>query len=128
MPIIIAPMTDAPVDTDQLAQRYLALWTEYLTALLANPQAMETLKRWTAFAGQFAYPGAGKGQGESPPFPAWPPFFGPFGALSPAPREADHSDEIATLTQRLDELERRLAALERRPKPSRSPRGIRTTG
>ena len=26
-------------DADELARRYLALWTEYLTALIADPQA-----------------------------------------------------------------------------------------
>lgn len=99
-------------DADELAQRYLTLWTQYLTALLANPQAMETLKRWLSFAGTFAYPQPEAKQPGIPPLPAWPPFFGPFG-LPPAP-PADSSPKLAELAQRIDELECRLEALEQK--------------
>jgi hypothetical protein len=111
------------MDADQLAQRYLALWTEYLTALLANPQAMETLKRWTAFAGQFSYPPSDAAPAGSAPPPAWPPFFGPFGSPMAPMAGAGASDEIARLTRRVEDLERRLAALEGRPKPRRARAG-----
>ena len=118
-------------DADELAERYLALWTQYLTALLANPRAMETLKRWMEFAGRFSYPESGATQAGGAPFPAWPPFFGPFGAPPPSPT-ADVSpargDALAELTRRVDALERRLAALERSPKPRHSPRGSRAGG
>lgn len=105
-------------DAEELAERYLALWTQYLTALMADPRAMETLKRWMAFTGQFAYPASAAPQPGAAPFPAWPPFFGPFGA--PAPSSATGGDGIAALTRRVDELERRLAALENEPKPRSS--------
>ena|SRR5579863_8030244 len=111
-------------DADDLAQRYMALWTQYLTALLADPRAMETLKRWVAFTGQFSYPGSGAGeQAQGSPFPAWPPFFGPFGmpAGAAAPASGD-ADAVAALARRVDELERRLAALER-PKKKPGSRG-----
>jgi len=104
-------------DADDLAQRYLALWTQYLTALLADPQAMETLKRWTSFTQQFSYPAPEAAQRNEPPFPVWPPFFGPFGAPPASSGDTGASaDRIAALAQRVDELERRLAALEPRLK------------
>lgn len=105
-------------DTDELTQRYLSLWTQYLTALLADPRAMETLKRWVAFTGQFAYPSADAAQQGGAPFPAWPPFFGPFGVPS-VPSTGGAAEEIAALQRRVDELEARLAKLERRPTPRR---------
>ncbi|MFZ2008352.1 MAG: hypothetical protein WB697_10410 [Stellaceae bacterium] len=101
-------------DAEKLAERYLALWTQYLTALLADPRAMDTLKRWMAFTGQFAYPASGTAPPGAPPFSAWPPFFGPF--APPPPSTAD-GDGIAALTRRVDELERRLAEVERAGKP-----------
>jgi hypothetical protein len=129
---LTAAYNRAMTDADDLAQRYLTLWTQYLAALLADPRAMETLKRWIAFTGQFSYPAPGdKAAGEAP-FPTWPPFFGPFGFPSAPPgaagASAAGSDAIAALAQRVDELERRLAALERKPKPARSGRGGRGGG
>jgi hypothetical protein len=114
-------MTDTPMDAEELAERYLALWSQYLTALLADPRAMETLKRWMAFTGQFAYPASGTAQPGAAPFPAWPPFFGPF--APPPPSAAGDGDGVAALARRVDELERRLAALEHAGKPvTRRPR------
>jgi hypothetical protein len=110
--VIISRMSEA----DDLAQRYLTLWTQYLTALLADPRAMETLKRWAAFTGQFAYPAPGTTEAGGAPFPVWPPFFGPFGMPPVPPGAADaRPDRLAALAQRVDALERRLAALERKP-------------
>ena len=102
-------------DADDPVQRYLVLWTQYLTALLADPRAMETLKRWMSFTGQFTYPVPGEPQAGGTPFPAWPPFFGPFGLQSSPPGPADAGaggHEIAALERRVEELERQLAALE----------------
>lgn len=107
-------------DAGELAERYLALWSQYLTSLLADPRAMETLKRWMAFTGQFAYPASGMDQPGARPFPAWPPFFGPF---VPSPPSGADADGVAALARRVDELERRLAALEHAGKPApRRPR------
>jgi hypothetical protein len=103
-------------DAEDLAERYLAVWTQYLTALMADPRAMETLQRWMEFAGRFSYPAPGAPQGSGAPFPVWPPFFGPFGVPVPP---AANGNGIAALTRRVDELERRLAALEPKPKPRR---------
>ena len=119
-------------DADDLAQRYLALWSQYLTALLADPAAMETLKRWVSFTRQFSYPKPESTPGSEAPFPVWPPFFGPFG-MPPVPpgaasASAERVDAVAALAQRVDELERRLAKLERQPTQPRSRRGVRTSG
>jgi hypothetical protein len=123
-------------DADELARRYLALWTEYLTAFLADPRALETMKRWIAFTGQFAYPAPGEagtpGEGDSTPLPPLPPIFGPFGPLPTLPAAAGGADAVAVLTRRVDEIERRLAALEsnraRRPAARRVRRGSRPGG
>lgn len=121
-------------DADEVTQRYLALWTQYLTTLLADPRAMETLSRWASFTEQFASPAAGaakQGSGAAP-FPALPPFFGPFGfgplGLSPGLRATDNGSAaepagLSALTRRVDELERRVAKLERRPAARSSRRG-----
>jgi len=115
-------------DADELTQRYLGLWTNYLTALLADPRAMETLQRWMAFTSQFSYPASGAPNAAGAPFPAWPPFFGPFGLPPAAAASAEPGDAIAVLAQRVDALERRVAALERPSKPRRSRRANRTAG
>jgi hypothetical protein len=123
---IISPMSDA----DALAQRYLALWTEYLTALLADPQAMETLDRWSSFAEQFdrPAPGAAKQGLGAAPFLAWPPLFGPFGLWPVPPGPGNDPAGLSALAQRVDALERRLAKLERRPASRRPRRGAGTKG
>jgi len=109
-------------DADELARRYLALWTEYLTAFLADPRALETMKRWIAFTGQFAYPESGRaptpGEGGNALLPALPPIFGPFGPLPMAgPAAGQGSGTIDELVRRVEALEERIAALERRGKP-----------
>lgn len=109
-------------DADELARRYLSLWTDYLTRLLGDPRALEMLKRWLTLTGQFSYPDAGSSPTGGAPFPAWPPFFAPFGP--PVPPTTDggpaQATSVAALTERVDQLERRLAALEHGTKP-RSP-------
>jgi hypothetical protein len=119
-------------DAEELAERYLTLWTQYLTALLADPRAVETLKRWTAFASRFSYPDPGTTQasatqpsGGAAPFPAWPPFFGPF---APPPASTPAPDGLDALARRVDALERRLAALEHPQKPRRARRGTSAGG
>ena len=113
-------------DADDPAQRYLALWTQYLTALLADPGAMETLKRWVSFTQEFSYPAPGSAQRNEAPVPLWPPFFGPFGMAAAPGTATEGGEAVAALARRIDELERRLAALERKPgaaRPRRLDRG-----
>jgi len=108
-------------DADELARRYFALWADYLTALVADPQAAELLQRWIQFTGQFA---TVAGERAGSPFPFWPPVpgavrppgDGPQAAAAPAagaPRQRD--DAVGQLARRVAELERRLAALEPQP-------------
>jgi hypothetical protein len=120
-------------DADELARRYLALWADYLTALVADPQAADMLQRWIAFTGQFAgqLPGAA-GERAGFPFPAWPP--APAAAGSPpsaaaaAGASGERGDAVGELARRIGELERRLAALERKPEARRARRGNRASG
>jgi len=111
-------------DADELARRYLSLWTDYLTRLLGDPRALEMLKRWLTLTGQFSYPDAGSSPTAGAPFPAWPPFFAPFGP--PVPPTTDggpaQANAVAALTERVDQLERRLAALEHGTKQGGSSR------
>jgi hypothetical protein len=106
-------------DAEDLTQRYLTLWTQYLAALLADPRAMEAVKRWIAFADQFSYPPRGAGEAGGAPSPVWPPFFGPFGlpGAFPGSEAAGDAATIAVLARRVEELERRLAAVEQQAKP-----------
>jgi hypothetical protein len=119
-------------DADELARRYLALWAEYFKALLADPRALEMVKRWISLTTQFSYPEPGTTAEEGAPAPGWPPFLSPFGPL-PAPPTSpgaatDREDELAGLTRRLADLERRVADLERPQKPSASSRAARKRG
>jgi hypothetical protein len=99
-------------DAEDLARRFLALWADYLTALLADPKAAELLQRWLAFGTSFL-PGAAAGDGTAANGT------GPAHRTAPAAgasRERD--DAVAQLARRVDELEQRLAALERRRRPA----------
>jgi len=111
-------------EADDLAQRYLTLWMQYLTALLADPRVIETLKRWQAVTGQFSDPPPHASTAPDTQFPAWPPFFTPFGLPIAAPSTTADGKQLAELSRRVDELERRLAALEPRA-PARQRRGRR---
>jgi len=115
------------MDADELAQRYLALWAQYLTALLGDPRTLDMVKRWVSVVGQFSYPKPSTAD-ESAPFPAWPPVFGPFGPLPVAPaagapgeQPGEREDGLTELARRVEALERRVAALEHPQKP-RAPR------
>jgi hypothetical protein len=130
---IIAAMDDA----DELARRYFALWGEYLTALVADPQAAELLQRLIAFTGQFA--GHLPGASDAPAgfaFPAWPPTPAadgspgrPQAVAAPAPGSpGERDDAVGELARRVGELERRLAAVERRPQTQRPRRRSRASG
>jgi len=119
-------------DVDDLARRFFALWTEYLTALVADPRAAEMLQRWIAFTSQFARPA---GEHGAAPFPAWPPAalgFPGSGPAAVAPTVAgasgERGDAVGELARRVGELERRLAALERGPVARRPRRGSRASG
>src|SRR5712691_822606 len=45
-PTIVPPMSEE----DDLARRFVALWAEYLAALVVDPKVTEQLRRWLAIA------------------------------------------------------------------------------
>jgi hypothetical protein len=121
-------------DADELARRYFALWADYLTALVADPQAGDLLQRWIAFTGQFA-----KTAGEHGAAFAWPPIpparsaaesssrssAGSSGrstahATASASSSGERDDAVGELARRVAELERRVAVLEPQPGAARA--------
>jgi hypothetical protein len=57
----VLPMSDPMSDEDDLARRFVALWADYLSALLADPKTSEPLRRWLAIvAGSLQDPSAGE--------------------------------------------------------------------
>src|SRR5579872_3526766 len=101
-------------EEDDLARRFLALWSEYLTALLADPKMAEPVNRWMTLAGsalRAVPPGeAGTAGTASPPRPA-------ADAAAAAGASGQRDDAVAQLARRVDELGNRVAALEQLAKP-----------
>jgi hypothetical protein len=92
---------------DDLARRFFALWTEYLAALVTDPKMTEQLGRWLAFgAGALQNPAPGN----APPGSA--PGSAPHAATA-AGASGERDGVVAELARRVDELARRVAALER---------------
>jgi hypothetical protein len=110
---ILATMSEA----DELARRFLALWSDYLTALLSDPKAAEPLRRWLGLAAA-AMPGLSAGEA-NPAGPARPPSDAPAAAGPSGERDA----AVAELARRVDELAERVAALENRGRPVRAAKG-----
>jgi uncharacterized protein YceH (UPF0502 family) len=92
-------------DAEELARRYLALWGDYLSALAANPETADLLRRWLSFG----TPGDGRS---------------PAGAAAAAGASGERDDAVAQLAARIAELERRLDKLEagRARRRDRAPR------
>jgi hypothetical protein len=110
---ILATMSEA----DELARRFLALWSDYLTALLSDPRAAEPLRRWLGLAAA-AMPGLSAGEANQAG-PARPPSDAPAAAGASGERDA----AVAELARRVDELAERVAALESRGQPVRRAEG-----
>jgi hypothetical protein len=99
-------------DAQDLARRYLALWEEYLTALLADPPGLGLLWGWTGGAADDGAPAAEAGP--------------EIGAAPAAGPSDERLRAVAEFADRLAAIEARLAALEQaRPAPSRPRRGNR---
>lgn len=98
----IPPGADALAD---LAEEYLSLWQSHLQALSADPDVQQTWNEMlkTANASQAAF-AAMMGQAASHE-PAQR-------APSPSPPDGDGGDDLAVVVKRLDDLEKRIAALE----------------
>src|SRR5579862_8917618 len=93
-------------DAQDLARRYLALWEEYLTALLADPPGLGLLWGWTGGAADDGAPAAEAGP--------------EIGAAPAAGPSDERLRAVAEFADRLAAIEARLAALEQaRPAPSR---------
>jgi hypothetical protein len=89
-------------EDDDLARRFFALWTEYLTALATDPKMIEPLGRWLAFAaGALQNPAPGN----APPRSATD-------AATAAGASGERDAAVAELARRVDELSQRVAALE----------------
>jgi hypothetical protein len=103
-------MLGAMTAAEDLAYRYLALWQDYVTALLTDLTMPEAVQHWaTRCSERFGDLGPGDpwvcGQ-----LPAGEPAAG--AATAPGPsRERD--DAVADLARRLAIIEERVAALER---------------
>jgi hypothetical protein len=109
-------------ETDDLARRFFALWSEYLTALVSDPKTSEPVRRWFAL-GLAAVAG-------SPPnvMPGdalrGAPSRSPTDATPAASASGERDAAVAELARRVDELAERLAALERTRDDARGdPRG-----
>jgi hypothetical protein len=110
---ILATMSEA----DELARRFLALWSDYLTALLSDPKAAEPLRHWLGLAAA-AMPGLSAGEA-NPAGPARPPP----DAAAAAGASGERDAVVAELARRVDELAERVAALERKRRPVRGDKG-----
>jgi hypothetical protein len=97
-------------EDEDLARRFFALWTEYLTALATDPKMIEPLGRWLAFAaGALQNPAPGN----APPGSA--PRSAPRSATDAATAagaSGERDAAVAELARRVDELSQRVAALE----------------
>jgi hypothetical protein len=88
-------------EADDLARRFVALWADYLNALLADPNMAEPLRHWLALA--TAAPGAATGDATRPPA----------GTAAAAGASDERDAVLAELARRVDELGERVATLER---------------
>jgi len=111
------PILAAMSEADELARRFFALWSDYLTALLSDPKTAEPLRRWLALAAA-AMPGIAAGE-KNPAGAAQSPSDAPAAAGASGERGA----AVAELARRLDELAERVAALESRRRPIRGAAG-----
>src|SRR5213078_2000363 len=99
-------------EADDVARRFIALWGDYLTALAADPKTAEPLHRWLGLVAAAT--------------PGWPardadpsgPTRAPVDAAASAGASGERDAAVAELARRLDELETRIAALERRRRPA----------
>jgi hypothetical protein len=104
-------MTDAA----DLARRFLTLWEDYLTALLADPSTVELLQPLVRTGSAFARDprlrdgAAGEQAQETGP---------PTGASPVAGPSGEHDHTMAELSRRIAQLEERVAAVEQGGRPT----------
>jgi hypothetical protein len=95
-------------EAEDVARRFIALWGDYLTALSADPKTAEPIRRWLGLFAAAMPDLAPHEAGRSGP--ARPPA----DAAAAAGASGEHDAVVAKLARRLDEIESRIAALERR--------------
>jgi hypothetical protein len=105
-------------DSEDLARRYLALWQDYLSALLAEPATAELWQKWLALCPSATDDRAAAGSRSTR------------GAAAAAGASGERDAVLAELARRLAGVEERLDALERRrrrtpPRPRERNRGGR---
>jgi hypothetical protein len=94
-------------EEDDLARRFFGLWAEYLAALVADPKMTEALRRWLAVAaGSLHDASPGDARAGFPPRP-------PADAAAAAGPSGERDLAVAELARRVDELQERVAGLER---------------
>ena len=108
---------------EDLARRHLALWEDYVTALLADLATPEVLRRWAdSCSARTEDPGTcDQSEHGQPPGPE------PAADTATAPGSSrERDDAVADLARRLARIEKRVAALERgRPAATRARGGGR---
>jgi hypothetical protein len=107
---ILLPMSKATNEEDDLARRFFGLWAEYLAALAADPKLIEPVGRWLALAaGALHNPAPGDASPWSPP---WSPAGPQADAAAAAGASGQRDAVVVELARRVEELARRVAALE----------------
>jgi hypothetical protein len=105
---------------EDLACRYLALWQDYVTALLTELTMPEAVQHWAARGAERlgdSGPGDQSARGQ---LPAAEPAAGTATAASPS---GERGDAVADLVRRLARIEKRVAALERGRRSAARARG-----
>ncbi|WP_430395526.1 hypothetical protein [Ferrovibrio sp.] len=131
--------SDAKPDAGALAKRFLDLWQEQASLIATDPKLAELSGMWMAMwhkMGQVGLHGGGPVPSPNPaangpaagPKPGNTPDSAP-GAASAAAAPGHGQPDLAELTRRLAECEKRLGALESRAKPAprRAPRKPKTS-
>src|SRR5436190_18223375 len=93
-------------EAEDLARRFLSLWSDYLTALAGEPKTTELLQRWLALSTAPLRGGAGDENVTGEPAGTRAR------AASAAGASGQRDDAVDQFARRLDELETRIAALE----------------
>src|SRR5689334_10576907 len=105
-------------EAEDIARRFIALWSDYLTSLAADPKMAEPLQRWLGLAAAAmpgspdARPSDARPSDARPSGPTRPPARSPSDAAASAGASGERDTAVAELARRLDELETRIAALE----------------
>ncbi|HEX3864511.1 MAG TPA: hypothetical protein VHY35_22740 [Stellaceae bacterium] len=111
----LRPILATMSTSEELAGRFFALWSEYLTALAADPQMSEALRRWVALT----IPQPPASPSSSPVDAAIHDAIRPAAdAAAAAGAFGERDAVVAELARRVDELAERVARLEGAGRPT----------